>query len=259
MKKVVAVIITFMTVFLTCCSSSNSKSALETYEAAIEKVSVITLDSEVDVALAQSAYNALTQRQKKKISDEKITKAKEEFERLQKINTLLPEVCIKLENIFKPGQKISESDFQEDYAYVSENINLLTDEQKAEVKNTERFVTAVQKYESVVSEVGNFAKTYVEKFTETAEFSNAVPKEIACIVNEKDGKAGYYFALKYQDGTQEKTVYSHSAFNSSTDTEKIVKFAEYYYNEKPLSDKYNAFENGNYTLDSASIIASAAG
>lgn len=259
MKKISALLIS-VSIMLLCTgcsgSSSESKQAMENYEAAIANVAVITLDSESDVLIAENAYKLLSERQQKKVTDEKVVEAREAFDRLQKLNELLPEICLKLENILKPGHGITVEDFKEDLDYVSANINLITEEQKTELGNVDRFYAAVEKYESVVKNANTFAKNYVGQFMK--DNPNVIVTEVACIVNEKDGSMSFYFALKYTENSQEKAVYAHSGVNENTAVEALYSYKEYYYAEKPLNDKYNPFENGNYTLDSAEIINGAA-
>lgn len=259
MKKITAFLCVLAMLLLTCCSeedSADSKEKLAKYEEWAAKLSVITLDSEYDILGAEAAYNALSDKQKQTVSNDVVVAARQTFTNMQELKELLPELCIKLENVFAPNNGASLSEFKEDYDKANEYINGLTDEQKKEVGNVDRFLEAAKKYESESEEVNKLAQLYVEAFLEYKKGEEITVTDVACIVNSLKGEMRYYYALKYTTGSQEKTVYTHVGMDNTHFKGAIVGHGASFFNEEPIKN-YNAFEKGNYPVDSAAVIAAA--
>ncbi len=259
MKKIIAFLSVAAMLLLTCCSSTQNDDpeALAKYEEWVEKLSVITLDSEYDILGAESAYNGLSDSQKQKVSDETVVNARTVFENMKALQSMLPELCLKLENVFAPNNGVPLADFREDYEKAKEYVSGLTDAQKEEVGNVDRFIAAAEKYDACADSVKSLAELYVGAFLEYKKEESVAVTDIACIVNSRSGEMLYYYALRYKVGSEEKTVFANSPLTEETFMESVVHFGSTFFSEKPVSDGYNAFENGNYAIDAASVIDAA--
>lgn len=254
MKKIIAMLMLILMLFTTACSTATQeeKDAMIKYEECIKKLENITLDSEYDILSAEAAYNALSADQKASVSNEVVVNARSTFDIMKKLSEILPGLCTKLEYIFIPNQSARFEDFKEDYDYVVENVGKLSEEQKAQVGNTDKFLELKEKYEAEADNVFAVAKLYAAAFLEINE--NAEITEIACIVNVLNGKTNYYPALKYDDGNGEKTVYSNVVMETGHPKESLVHFASSFYADKPSGENMDAFRNGNYPVDTASVL-----
>lgn len=250
MKKIVALLCVFMMLMLSCCSgkdSASEKKNLDKYNEYAAKLSVITVDSEYDIACAEAAYNKLTDEQKQTVSDEVIAEARKTLEKMLELKDMLPGLCVTLENIFVPNSGEAISEFKEEYDKAIEYIEGLTEEQMKGFSDIDRFLEAKAKYEEPAEEAQKLADLYAEAFLEYKKDENVTVTDIACIVNKLNGEMCYYYALRYKTDSEEKTVYTHVKMDSSLFKSAIVGHGASFFSEEPIKN-YDAFENGNYTV-----------
>lgn len=236
--------------FAGCAKTDAAKEVIEL----IKTVSAnVTKESGEELASVRHEYNLLSEKEKKQVNNlSRLEKAEALYESISTMNediaAILRESSASFSSAaFAPTAMLARA--QE----IKEDYKDLSDDAQAEIEGVESLDEAIEKLQACIDSAEKVAKVYAQAFLSLHD--KAEVTGVYCIQQIRDeGELCYFFALTYQEGGEEKRVYSNARFRESIAVSDIVSNAESAFAEKPAGDGYDAIANGNVTLDLKNVL-----
>ena len=265
MKKAFTLILVCVLTLTLLAGCGKKTEAVKAVEDQIKALGTITLESADAVSEAQSAYAALSEDEKKTVSNyDDLTKAAEALKALQTkmssydlMNSVIDSIIEAANSTFSADG----TDFSELIAEGEEIIEQYKDldaEGKAYVKVNDDLKTAIETLKNGVDRTTESAAEYVKAFNSLFSEEAAEVTAVYCIKQVRDETEYHIFALSYKDADgNETTVYANARCSANTTAKVIEQNADAFFAKTPVSTDYNAAENGNVALDLAAVLEKA--
>ncbi len=255
MKKITALLLVILSLSLLLCSCSQSEAA-KAVDEKIKNIGDVDLSKGEAIEEIFKEYSLLTGKDKEDVKNfDKLSEKKNQYDSLK----LYSDAADALIALYDK----SLSEYGVAYTEIEAALNELYErgaDEKNEIKAeydkiTEKVTEKQNEYNEVKTAAVKSAVTYVNGLKKVMGISSLEIKEIGCIAQISDGTTYYLFALKYNDGTADKTVYSSARFAGTPSMETVTSYKDSFYSEKALSDKTNPLKTGNIILDINEITA----
>lgn len=253
MKKILSVIAILTLTLLVFCSCGRSEE-VKACEDKIKEIGKVSVESEELILAAEEAFMVLSGEDKGKVRNKgELEDARAEYDRLKEIADKADELSEKLDKTFTE-YGISNEELASDYEALKELIPEAEQETNPVLAQVEEKLAQV---DEKTAESNASAVSYVKGFYEINKDKNVTVKEIGCITQVADGVTYCLFALKYEEGTQEKAVYSNARFSGTPSVASMTAHAENFYGSAPASEDTDALVSGNVVIDTAKVLEEA--
>ena len=237
---------------LTLCFSSCGKSdATKAVEARIDAIGKLTLDSGAAISEAEAAFELLSADEGSDVKNfDILVEYREEYDKLVSYKEKADELADMYDRVFVE-YGITYSAIAEALNFLNENIVPSDHAVREEYDKIYSVIEEKHKeYTAVASLALASAEVYANAFLAYRNNPALVIKEIGCLAQETDGMMYFLFALTYDEGDEvEKRVYSTARFAETPSIETMLRYAESFYADSPLSENADALKNGNILLE----------
>ena len=253
MKKILSVIAILTLTLLVFCSCGRSES-VKLCEDKIKEIGEVSLDSEELIIAAEQAFTLLGAEDKDKVRNkDELEEARAEYDKMKEISDMADEISDKIDRSFTE-YGISNEEISSAYEALQE---LIPEEEKETHPALAQVEEKLAQVDEKTAESNASAVSYVKGFYEINKDKNVTVKEIGCITQVADGVTYCLFALKYEEGTQEKAVYSNARFSGTPSVASMTAHAENFYGSAPASEDTDALVSGNVVIDTAKVLEEA--
>ena len=258
MKKVIlasAMLVLSAVLLASCGKTVNTKQV----EALIKGLdSNVDLDNAEALSEARSAYDALTDEEKAKVSNrKKLEKAAEEYDRMAGLNDYIASMVNSAGTTYSKDD-FNVSDLLGQYEQMVETYNGLSDSEKEQIKDFDKLEAAVSQLQDYDSAAQEAAAAYVKGFMEVYKDKGFTVTKVGCIKQIREEKEYHFFSLTYKDKEgKEHNAYSTARFTGANVINTIIARPEIFFAAQPATEDTDCLKNGNVTIDTAAAIAAA--
>lgn len=254
MKKFIALTLIFVltvTCFTGCGKTDATKNVIEM----IKSIGDVTDESGDFLDDIKEAYDALTEREQKKVSNySRYEKAVEEYNEIVNFNTLVV-TCV----------DAAVTDFSSDSISFDEIIStaedLLSQYDKMSKKRKALVTPEIDELESAIETIEGYrsnaikcAAVYCKAFLEVYAENNYEITDIGCICQLRDDTQYMFFALTAKNDKKEVNYYAQARFAQPNIYNAIVKNPEYFFATEPVDESSDALASRNITLSLEDVI-----
>ena len=250
MKKIISVVLCVITVM--CCFASCGKSdATKAVEAKINAIGKITLEKGDAISDAEAAFELLSTDEGSDVKNfDILVEARNEYDKLIAYKEKADALIEMYDKVFIE-YGITYQAIADELNSLNQNIVPSTHESRDEY---DKIFAEVNKKHEIYTEIASLslasAEVYVNGFLAYKKSDSISVKEIGCLAQESDGIMYFLFALTYDEGDGvEKKVYSTARFAETPSIETMLRYAQSFYSESPLSENTDALKNGNILIE----------
>ena len=262
MKKAITVLLICLLSVSLLAGCGKRTDAVKAVESQIKAIGEVSLDSAEAIDAAQKAYNALSADEKKAVHNyDKLTDAAEELKALQTKFGSYDEMNDAIDQILNAADSSytsNDTDFSkliEQGEAILEQYKDMDKEGKEYVKVSEELSEAIEALKGSVDRTTQSAAEYVKAFNTVYADENYEVTAVYCLKQVRDDTEYHIFALTYKNAAgEETTLYANARCSANTLASVIADNADAFFAAKPVSNDYNAVENGNVTLDTAAVL-----
>ena len=243
-------------VLLASCGKTD---ATKRVEALIKEIgSDIGLDSEEAISAAQSAYDALSEEEQKKVSNhKKLEKAVEEYEKLAGLNNYIAQMIDSADTTFSKDD-FNVSDMLGKYDEMVSLYNGLSDSDKEQIQDFDKLEGAAEQLKNYDTAAQEAAAAYARGFMEVYKDKGYTITAIGCIKQIREEKEYHFFSLTYKDKEgNEHNAYSTARFVGANVINTIIARPDIFFAAEPASEDTDCLKYGNVTIDVAEVLKAA--
>lgn len=234
-------------------SSSDSK-AVDRVESLIAVIGEVTLEKEDEINAAEEAFNALKNRQQKKVENkELLEKAIKEYDILY-FNTKTNELSEAIDkSLTEYG--IDSSNIASLYSELEAMYNGADEETKAQLKGFTELTDKKNGFDKALEASHAAAVAYVNGFLEVNKDKDVTITDIGAIVQKADENVYHLFALTCTVDGEEKNVYASARFSGAPSLQSMLAYADKFYGDSPALETQDALKYGNASIDLAKVLS----
>ena len=262
MKRIIACILILAMALAVFSACGKKTEAVKAVEAMIDEIGEVTEDSAESLAKIQQAYAVLSADEQKRVKNhKKLEKALEELKAIQNRLNSIEEINDAIAAVIGTANTTFSKDSTDFTAVIEKGeaalkqYGELSKEDQARVDMSDDFKTALQTLKDMVDGTEKSAAEYVKAFKEVFKDEKPEITAVYCLKQLRDDTQYHIYALDYTGTDGEKhTVYANARCSSNTPADVIVKNAETFFAEEPISNTFNAVTGGNVTLDLEKVL-----
>lgn len=253
MKKIISVlaVLSAAVFLLSACGKSEEVKACQDK---IDAIGEVSLDKLQLIEDAEKAFALLSGDDKGDVKNrDELTSARTEYDTLKKFEDDVLALSDKLDRMLVENG-ISYKEVTDEYTALKEAIP----QEKAEKYSSISVIE--EKFEgldAIKEKAEKSAVSYVKGFLSVNEGKDVTITEIGCIAQQSDGETYFMFALKYTEGSEEKSCYAKARYANVPAVESMTAYADNFYSEQPASEKTDALLMNNIIVDLEKILSEA--
>lgn len=253
MKKLAALLLIILSLALIFSSCSKSEAA-KTVQEKIKNIGDVDLSKGELIEEVYKEYSLLSGEDKGDVKNfDKLSEIKNQYDALKLYDDKINEITALYDKTFSE-YGVSYADIEKAESEINELAPDEKNKLKAEYdKITAKLTEKQEKYNEIKAAAVKSAASYINGLKKAQNLTSVEIKEMGCIAQISDGTTYYLFALNYNNGSENKTVYSSARFAGTPTVDSMMEYKDNFYSEKPMSDKTNPLKSGNIILDIAEI------
>ena len=258
MKKVIfaSAMLVLSALLLTSCGKTQATKQVEALIKGLD--SNVDLDNAEALSEVRSAYDALSDEEKAKVSNrKKLEKAAEEYDKLSGLNDYIADMVNSASTSFS-NDDFNVSDLLGQYDEMVSAYNGLKDSEKEQIKDFDKLEDAVAQLKDYDAAAQDAAAAYVRGFMEVYAGKGYTVTKVGCIKQIREEKEYHFFSLTYKDKEgKEHNAYSTARFVGANVINTIIARPDIFFAAEPATEDTDCLKHGNVNIDLAAVLAAA--